>query len=73
MRPMTSTLTPGARIALVGCGSHRPGTSLPAGTPATVVIELHTAGLIGPSQGLTSKGAMVRARIIDDALDAWTR
>jgi hypothetical protein len=64
-------LTPAARAALVGCGSHRQGTTVPQGTPAAVIKELTIAGLIGTCDGLTRAGTIVRAKIIDDALAAW--
>jgi hypothetical protein len=65
----SQNLTPAARVALVDT-HFRAGSPLPRGTSFRATTELATYGLIGSDGNLSRDGAIVRARIIDQALEA---
>jgi hypothetical protein len=66
-----SKLTAEARTALINVGTNRQGARVlqPGVSPATFV-ELVEWGLIGPNDGLTRAGAIVRQRLMDLALES---
>lgn len=60
-----------ARSALIGAGSNKVGAKvLGTGLLPATFVELVEWGLIGPNDGLTVQGSIVRAKIMDAALDA---
>lgn len=65
----TKDLTPAARVTLINTG-FRAGSVVPMGTRADVLAELHRHGLVGTCDGLTRAGSIVRARCLDEALEA---
>jgi hypothetical protein len=67
-----SELSPEARVALINA-HFRQGSSLPTGTEPAVAIELFQALLVSPRGTLTGRGAIVRARCVDYALEQMER
>lgn len=67
---MMVQLTKAAREALIAVGTRRQGATINTVTPGPVADELRNAGLIGPGNGLTRRGTIVRERLLDAALDA---
>lgn len=65
----TGDLTPAARVALINTG-FRQGSVIPQGTGSWVIDELRQHKLISPGDGLTRAGSVVRARCLDEALEA---
>jgi hypothetical protein len=67
---MTNGLSKEAAEALFNVGTNRQGATIAHNTPAVVVAELRTAGLIGFNLGLTRRGTIARERISNALLDA---
>jgi hypothetical protein len=64
-------LSTGARSALINAGSSATGTEvLAAGIAPAIFVELAEWGLVGPNDGLTRQGSIVRQRLIDLALES---
>lgn len=64
---MTEKLTPEARKALLAALSSRQGERVLGA--AAVLDELHLLGLVGPQDGLTRTGSIVRDRLFTAMLD----
>jgi hypothetical protein len=63
-------LTAAARMTLLD-SDFQAGSPLPPGTTLRVAAELATYGLIDTEATLTRDGAIMRARIIDGALETF--
>lgn len=64
---MNEKLTPEAKKALLAALSSRQGERVLGA--AAVLDELHLLGLVGPQDGLTRSGSIVRDRLFTAMLD----
>ena len=67
---IVKTLSAEARVALINFGGSRQGQRVPQGTCDLVIGELRAARLVTEAGNLTSRGGMVRDRVLNDVLDA---
>jgi hypothetical protein len=68
---MTTTLSKAAQEALLSTRSNRQGETVPKTTDVVVISELSSEGLIGPGNGLTRRGTIVRERLFDQIMDLF--
>jgi len=61
-------LTAAAQQALINASSSRQGTKVTA--DAVVITELFDQGLVGLNDGLSTRGTIVRDRLVSAALEA---
>jgi hypothetical protein len=71
MEKAIQALSPEARSAIMAARSSKQGERVPrTGVAPATFVELVEWGLIGPNDGLTRQGSLVRTKLVNDAIDA---